>query len=75
MQYILTEEEYRELTPRKNITRLELMIKDLNDKVMELSDHPCGSNADYRSVTFYCDDCPIGAMGTNTCIKSQQYSK
>lgn len=42
---------------------------------MELSEHPCGSGADYRSVTFYCDDCPIGAFGTGTCTKSQQYSK
>ena len=75
MQYILTEEEYNKLTPLENVKRLEFDIKALNDKVMELSDHPCGSSTDYRSVTFYCDDCPIGAMGTNTCTKSQQYSK
>lgn len=75
MQYILTEEEYIKLTPLENVARLKFDIETLNDKIMELSDHPCGSKADYRSVTFYCDDCPIGAMGTNTCTKSQQYSK
>ncbi|WP_320982754.1 hypothetical protein [Bacteroides sp.] len=42
---------------------------------MELTDHPCGNGADYRTVTFYCDDCPIGALGIGTCMKSQQYSK
>lgn len=42
---------------------------------MERDEHPCGSGADYRSLTFYCDDCPIGSFGTNTCTKKQQYSK
>ena len=75
MQYILTEEEYKALIP---ISRMEALVNDielLNDKVMELTEHPCGSNADYRSITFYCDDCPIGSFGTNTCTKEQQYSK
>lgn len=46
-----------------------------NDKVMELTEHPCGSDSDYRSINFYCDDCPIGKFGTGTCTKKQQYSK
>ena len=75
MQYILTEQEYRALTPIREVNKLKEEVQLLNDKVMELSEHPCGSGADYRSVTFYCDDCPIGAFGTGTCTKSQQYSK
>lgn len=67
MQYILTEQEYRALTPISEVDKLKEDIHLLNDKVMELSEHPCG--------TFYCDDCPIGAFGTGTCTKSQQYSK
>lgn len=75
MQYILTEEEYNALIP---ISRMEVLVNDielLNDKVMELTEHPCGSDADYRSESFYCDDCPIGKFGTGTCTKRQQYSK
>lgn len=75
MQYILTEDEYRNLVPIERLNHLIDVVESLNEKIVELSDHPCGSGADYRSVTFYCDDCPIGAMGTNTCTKSQQYSK
>lgn len=55
--------------------KLKENVQLLNDKVMELSEHPCGCDADYRSETFYCDDCPIGALGTDTCTKKQQYSK
>lgn len=54
---------------------MPLGVGSSHDKVMELTEHPCGSNADYRSLTFYCDDCPIGSFGTNTCTKEQQYSK
>ena len=42
MQYILTEEEYKALIP---ISRMEALVNDielLNDKVMELTEHPCG---------------------------------
>ena len=75
MKQELTEQEYRALTPISEVNKLKEEVQLLNDKVMELSEHPCGSGADYRSVTFYGDDCPIGAFGTGTCTKSQQYSK
>lgn len=58
MQYILTEQEYKALTPINKVNELEENVRLLNDKVMELTEHPCGSNADYRSITFYCDDLP-----------------
>lgn len=41
MQYILTEEEYKKLTPLRNVEELEGKIQLLNDKVMILSNHPC----------------------------------
>lgn len=75
MQYILTEQEYRALAPISEVDKLKEKVELLNDKVMELTDHPCGSNADSRSMNFYCDDCPIGRLGLDTCTKSQQYSK
>ena len=52
MQYILTEQEYRALTPISEVDKLKEDVQLLNEKVMELSEHPCGSDADYRSVTF-----------------------
>lgn len=75
MQYILTEQEYRALSPISEVDKLKEEVELLNDKIMELTDHPCGSDADYRSMNFYCDDCPIGRLGLDTCTKSQQYSK
>ncbi|WP_298546713.1 hypothetical protein [uncultured Parabacteroides sp.] len=75
MQYILTEQEYKALAPISEVNKLKEEVQLLNDKVMELSEHPCGSTADYRSMTFYCDDCPIGRFGLNTCTERQQYSK
>lgn len=52
MQYILTEQEYRALTPISEVDKLKEDVQLLNEKVMELSEHPCGSDVDYRSVTF-----------------------
>ena len=75
MQYILTEEEYKKLTPLRNVEELEVKIQLLNDKVMILSNHPCSNEKERIIVSFYCDDCPIGAFGTNTCKKYQRYSK
>lgn len=75
MQYILTEQEYRALAPIGEANKLKKNVELLNNKVMELTEHPCGSDADYRSMTFYCDDCPIGGFGLGTCTKEQQYSK
>jgi hypothetical protein len=75
MQYILTEEEYKKLTPLRNVEELEGKIQLLNDKVMILSNHPCSNEKKRIIVSFYCDDCPIGAFGTNTCKKYQRYSK
>ena len=42
MQYILTEQEYKALTPINKVNELEENVRLLNDKVMELTEHPCG---------------------------------
>lgn len=75
MQYILTEQEYRALVPISEINKLKEDIELLNDKVMELTDHPCADTDDHRRMFFYCDDCPIGGLGLGTCTKKQSYSK
>ena len=45
MQYILTEQEYRALAPIAEVNKLKEDVQLLNDKVMELSEHPCGRGA------------------------------
>lgn len=75
MQYLLTEQEYNKLVPRESRDLLITKIEKLNDKIMELSGHPCGSGKINRSVSYYCDDCPIGALNLGTCVKPQNYSK
>lgn len=70
MQYILTEEEYKELVPKERLYGLLDDIGKLNGTVLELSDHIC----EYE-VGGYCDDCPVGKNGTNTCLKVGNYKE
>ena len=69
MQYLLTEQEYKSLAPISKVNELKEKIQLLNDKVIELTEHPC------CITLFYCDTSPIGAFGTKTCMKKQSYSK
>lgn len=80
MQYLLTQEEYDSLISREKAQEIRNGLLDaietLNAKVMVISDSVCTQNyTSSRSVSFYCDNCPIGAFGTKTCMKKQQYSK
>lgn len=77
MQYILTEEEYKSLVPKMELDKLRELFLDsvekLNKKVLELSNFQC--TVEYPRLCSYCDNCPIGGFGTNTCIRSKNYSK
>ena len=75
MQYILTEQEYRTLTPANKVNEVKEKVRLLNEKVLELTGYPCGKGVSGRGFTCYCDDCPIAAFRTRTSEKSQQYSK
>lgn len=70
MQYILTEREYKALVPVERLKEAENKITELNDMIVKLTntDKLCGKD-------FFCDYCPIGAFGVNTCTKKQHYSK
>ena len=69
MQYILTEEEYKELVPKEKLYDLLDEIQKLNEHVLELSNRIC----EYKDGCGYCDGCPIGKDGTNTCLKVGEY--
>lgn len=77
MQYILTKEEYENLVPIQELNKLRELyldnIEKLNKKVLELSNFQCA--VEYPRLCSYCDNCPISGLGTNTCMKSKQYSK
>lgn len=71
MQYILTEEEYKGLVPKEKLYDLLDEIQKLNEHVLELSNHIC----EYKDDCGYCDGCPIGKNGINTCLKVGKYKK
>ena len=77
MQYILTENEYKNLVPKKELNDLRELFLDsievLNKKVLELSNFKCA--IEYPRVCSYCDNCPISRLGTNTCMRTQEFSK
>ena len=72
MQYILNKEEYENLVPKEHLYALLDEINVLNEKILEFSGRPCARD---NTIFGYCDDCPIGKLGTNTCSKIQDYSK
>ena len=77
MQYILTEEEYKNLVPKMELNNLRELFLDsietLNKKVLELSNFKCA--IEYPRLCSYCDNCPISRLGTNTCMRKQEFSK
>lgn len=75
MQYILTEEEYRKLVPVERFNQKLDMIERTNNKILELTGYECRSEKD-TPLSFFCDNCPVGVFGTNSChILGQRYSK
>lgn len=74
MQYILTEEEYKELV-RRGISEKEKYKETINklcQEVANLKSYGCIRNVRNDKVSWYCDDCPV----LKTCLyDSKEYSK
>lgn len=72
MQYILSEEEYKNLVSKEKYYEALDNIEKLNNKILELT-----SKGKCRKENGgYCDFCPIsGFKGTGTCTKPKSYSK
>lgn len=68
MQYILTEEEYKNLVQKQEVEELGKKVEKLNQMVLEYSEYTC--RHDMRGFG-YCDKCPIQF----SCNKSKRYSK
>lgn len=75
MQYLLTPEEYNKLIPKEEWVKAYEKIEVLNVKIIELTKYKCRAEQSNKFNIYYCDQCPIGRSGTDTCCKHQQYSK
>lgn len=72
MQYILSEEEYKNLVPKEKYEKGREKVEKLNKEVLDLFNG--GRCLNEHGV--YCDMCPIGCcLGIGTCTKTQRYSK
>lgn len=72
MQYILTEEEYKNLVPVSELYMAKEKIEKLNKEVLNLFN----GGMCLKEYGGYCDRCPIGEfMGIGTCNEPKSYSK
>lgn len=79
MQYLLTAEEYRNhITLDKHLKELQALTDKLlkaEKMVMETNNFVC-IHGDPRPLwEKYCDDCPLGINGINTCQLEKNYSQ
>lgn len=74
MQYILTEEEYKNLVPKSKYEEKLKVIEELQQLVMKISGHTCiyyNMMGDFNAM--YCDDCPLAEKFD--CGKRKEFSK
>ena len=62
MQHILTDDEYRSLVPRKELTDLQYTLNDVcliaKNALLKASKFKCIHEQSHDSE-IYCDDCPV----------------
>ena len=71
MQYILTEEEYRNLVPKSKYLERNNQLVELEQLVMKLSGHIC-IYENKGGIYSYCDSCPLANFD---CGRSKEFSK
>lgn len=74
MQYILTENEFKEYMKVSEYIKIRnSLLNDIDKLKTELmKGKECIHDSKFIS---YCDSCPLGYLNTNTCTKKQNYSK
>ena len=79
MKYLLTQEEMDNLIPLQKHQEIRNGLLDTIDRanefIMKKMDYYCTAPKPGEPVLYYCDNCPIGILGSNSCIKKQYYSK
>lgn len=73
MQYLLTEEEYAALVPRKDLERAERRIEEICHEIAISTQGHCHEKPAIWSMrhTLYCDDC----VAYNYCPSVKNLSK
>jgi hypothetical protein len=79
MRYLLSEKEYKELVPKKQLSDEKLKVA----KLIELfRDHLCYKKVadDTKNKYFICDNCPLGweaghENGTDICPVQEEVSE
>jgi len=73
MQYILTEEEYKNLVPKSKYEEKCNEIKELQQLLMKATGHTCiYFNMLGGDTVFYCDNCPLAHFD---CGNRKEFSK
>lgn len=78
MQYILTQEEYKNLVPKSRYDYKCKEIEKLNELVLKVANFKCihdrtMEDEEKYGCDFYCDDCPLVAAGT--CSRTKDFSQ
>ena len=71
MQYILTEEEYKNLVPKSKYEERNKQLVELQQLVMKISGHICIYD-NKGGIFSYCDNCPLAGFD---CGKRKEFSK
>ena len=73
MQYILTEEEYKNLVPKWKYDEKIKVIEELQLLVMKATGHTCIYDSKGNYMFSYCDNCPLAEKFD--CGKQKDFSK
>lgn len=79
MQYILTQEEYNNLVPKSSYDNKCEEVDKLNKLVLKVADFKCihdrtmEDEEKYGFDDFFCDDCPLVAVGT--CSRKKEFTQ
>ena len=72
MQYILTEDEYRNLVPLQKYNHALEETQKLRELVLKVSKFKCIHERNNTDCDYYCDNCPLAEM---SCGRSKDFSQ
>ena len=81
MQYILTQEEYKNLVPKSKYDNKCEEVEQLNKLVLKVADFKCihdrtKEDEEEYGDEFYCDDCPLADFNpSRDCGKRKNFSQ
>jgi hypothetical protein len=58
----LTEEEFKSLVNKRELTKRDIIIKNLQNKILSMCEFECYVDTTEQGYEAYCDDCPLAAF-------------